>query len=344
MFATLQSGMENRVEIKTVSDELGKLMFVQWDDHTTKVFRSKKDSVFKSAFKNTEAQVGDPLDADLENAIAPSWITADEKKSLTHYYDIGGKAYSLLTESGHWFYAPKKIFEQTPFYTSNNNPLNVVLSDATTVNFPITKKLLGVQIPLIPETLKEGNTPLKTIAQKFYDNATEQDVQIKEVEGVKLLFVNLGTSTKVFAGTPSSIFQNAFKAGEVFDAKKVVYDATKVQAPHWVDLNKDVELYNKIIKDGNLIGYSLKNKDNDWFYAPIKFFEVSFSVDGKPAGATIAVKAGETLSSLSNPEKSGYTFEGRYTESDFKNKFEMGKTPVVSDLVLYAKFTRRASS
>lgn len=161
------------------------------------------------------------------------------------------------------------------------------MKDENTVDFENTKKLLEPEIPRIDPTIMEGKTPLKTIAENFAKYGTEKDVEIKEVEGLKLLFVNLkftnekneviNTSTKVFFSQPGSIFTGAFKDG--FELKdNIFWDEKNPVAPEWVknDLSKDnVVLYNPVTKEGNLIGYTLKTKKNHWFYAPKKSFKTT---------------------------------------------------------------------
>ena len=40
----------------------------------------------------------------------------------------------------------------------------------------------------------------------------------------------------------------------------------------WVDTSKAVKKYNEVKKDGVVIGYTLKNEANQWFYAKKKNF------------------------------------------------------------------------
>lgn len=55
------------------------------------------------------------------------------------------------------------------------------------------------------------------------------------------------------------------------------------------------------------------------------------------------VSAGGTIASLPEPEYSGYTFEGWYTQYSGGERFIAGTTKVSADLILYARWTRVAA-
>ena len=117
-----------------------------------------------------------------------SWV--DTSKAVKKYNEVKKDGvvigYTLKNEANEWFYAKKKNFTVTPFYTSNNNPIPVVLNAAgTEVDMVGTKAVL---LPLIP-TITDAK--LKAEAESFANTATASDVEIKEIEGVKLLFVKV---------------------------------------------------------------------------------------------------------------------------------------------------------
>ena len=67
-------------------------------------------------------------------------------------------------------------------------------------------------------------------------------------------------------------------------------------------------------------------------------FTVTFNTDGASSIASQTVKEGEKAVKPADPLKSGYKFEGWYSDSSFTTKFDF-KTPITFDITLYAKFT-----
>ena len=67
-------------------------------------------------------------------------------------------------------------------------------------------------------------------------------------------------------------------------------------------------------------------------------FTVTFNTDGASSIASQTVKEGEKAVRPADPLKSGYKFEGWYSDSSFTTKFDF-KTPITFDITLYAKFT-----
>lgn len=198
----------------------------------TIVYFLAKDSKLKGLFSRIPKNLkkGD-VTYDAEKIQKPSWVTEEDMKELAGYIELkeGDKiiGYGLKTKNEKRFYAPVKkeapIVPSEPeiplnkkaFYTSNNFPFEVVMKDEKTVDLEKTKALLTPRISEIPEDKMEGKTPLKVIAEKFAKEATEDDVEIKEIKGLKLLFVslkfdsesheNVNTSTKVFFSESNSI-------------------------------------------------------------------------------------------------------------------------------------------
>lgn len=318
------------VEIKKIHNQ--RILFVKTDPGTTKVFRDSKDPLFQNAFRNTQATKGAPVDADIAQAIAPNWISDAEKGDITHSVTIGNDGYTLLTKTGHWFYAPLKL-NIVHFYGSNNGELEVVMKDENTVDLIQTKKRLEPKIPLLPANLQEE-------ARDFADNATDADVVIKEIEGVKLLFVKTSKHTKVFRSPDTdTMFQNAFKAGTEMN-NDVVY-ADNVVKPDWVDITKKVTHYNEIKKADKVIGYALKTEDKHWFYAPVAH-RVNFEMDGAAAIADQIIPLNGKAIKPTNPSKTGYRFDGWFADKAFKTAFDFTKT-ITEHTTVYAKWTRNST-
>ena len=253
--ALANNATENQVEIRTV--EGVDVLFVDlWT--STKAFFAQQNSMFKDAFKgwsdiNASVQYENPEKA--------SWV--DTSKAVKKYNEVKKDGvvigYTLKNEANQWFYAKKKNFTVTNFYTSNNNAIPVVLNAAgTEVDMVGTKAVL---LPLIP-TITDAK--LKAEAESFANTATVSDVEIKEIEGVKLLFVKVGNGMKTFAATQNSMFKEAFKGWSDINASVQYENPEKAS---WVDTSKAVKKYNEVKKDGVVIGYTLKNEANEWFYA-----------------------------------------------------------------------------
>ena len=253
--ALANNATENQVEIRTV--EGVDVLFVDlWT--STKAFFAQQNSMFKDAFKgwsdiNASVQYENPEKA--------TWV--DTSKAVKKYNEVKKDGvvigYTLKNEANQWFYAKKKNFTVTNFYTSNNNAIPVVLNAAgTEVDMVGTKAVL---LPLIP-TITDAK--LKAEAESFANTATVSDVEIKEIEGVKLLFVKVGNGMKTFAATQNSMFKEAFKGWADINASVQYENPEKAS---WVDTSKAVKKYNEVKKDGVVIGYTLKNEANEWFYA-----------------------------------------------------------------------------
>lgn len=318
-------------DVKIEEIEGVKLLFVKTSKHT-KVFRTPDtDTMFQNAFKGgQEMNIGVVY---TDAIVKPDWV--DTSKKVTHYNEIKKAdkviGYALKTEDHHWFYAPKKEFTITPFYTSNNNIVPVVMKDPMTIDLPATKSVL---YPLIKDIT---NPKDKAFAETFIKTATEKDVEIKEIKDVKVLFVNLGTSTKAFAGEVSSPFQNAFKEGTAINANIVYHSPIK---PTWAT-SSDVKKYNEIKKADKLIGYTLKDADNHWFYASAAH-RVNFDTDGATAIADQSIPLDGKATKPTDPSKAGYRFDGWFADKAFKTAFDFTKV-ITEHTTVYAKWTRRSS-
>ena len=253
--ALANNATENQVEIRTV--EGVDVLFVDlWT--STKAFFAQQNSMFKDAFKgwsdiNASVQYENPEKA--------SWV--DTSKAVKKYNEVKKDGvvigYTLKNEANQWFYAKKKNFTVTNFYTSNNNAIPVVLNAAGT-----EVDMVGTKAVLLPLISTITDAKLKAEAENFANTATASDVEIKEIEGVKLLFVKVGNGMKTFAATQNSMFKDAFKGWSDINASVQYENPEKAS---WVDTSKAVKKYNEVKKDGVVIGYTLKNEANEWFYA-----------------------------------------------------------------------------
>ena len=294
--ALANNATENQVEIRTV--EGVDVLFVDlWT--STKAFFAQQNSMFKEAFKGW-ADIN--ASVQYENPEKASWV--DTSKAVKKYNEVKKDGvvigYTLKNEANQWFYAKKKNFTVTPFYTSNNNPIPVVLNAAgTEVDMVGTKAVL---LPLIP-TITDAK--LKAEAESFANTATASDVEIKEIEGVKLLFVKVGNGMKTFAATQNSMFKEAFKGWADINASVQYENPEKAS---WVDTSKAVKKYNEVKKDGVVIGYTLKNEANQWFYAKKKQYTPVHRGGGSGGGGSSASTTTPSTSVVSGVSSSVNTW------------------------------------
>lgn len=76
-------------------------------------------------------------------------------------------------------------------------------------------------------------------------------------------------------------------------------------------------------------------------WAPVTY-EVAFNSNGGTTVATQKVENGKTAERPTDPKKTGYSFEGWYTDSALTKVFDFN-TPITSNVTLYAKWEKSAS-
>ncbi len=83
-------------------------------------------------------------------------------------------------------------------------------------------------------------------------------------------------------------------------------------------------------------GYGIANAYNA-MTVNVQQFTVNFDTDGGTIIDSLTVFSGTTIN-VADPTKTGFTFEGWFTDSSLTTAFHMGVDPVTSNLTLYAKF------
>ena len=199
----------------------------------------------------------------------------------------------------------------TNFYTSNKNPIPVVL-DGTNLNLEETKAVLKKNIDLT----KPENAEIKALMSL---NSVENTVEVKEVGGEKLLFVNVNKidpskqQTQVYREKTDGIFgANAFKNNTETEAKvvSISFDLKNAVAPSWVNLDEAIKSYNVVMSGGKEIWYTLHTKDSfGRFYAPKKY-TITFDSNGGSKIEKITQVYGTTITPPANPTRSCYRFNG----------------------------------
>ncbi len=91
--------------------------------------------------------------------------------------------------------------------------------------------------------------------------------------------------------------------------------------------------------DGGWGGYSKLEPSTP---TPATTFTVTFNSNGGTAVAKQTVQSGKTATKPANPTKSGYTFDGWYSDSALTKSFNFS-TPITVDTTLYAKWKENSS-
>ena len=71
-------------------------------------------------------------------------------------------------------------------------------------------------------------------------------------------------------------------------------------------------------------------------------YTVTFNSNGGSEVATQTVKNGKTVSNPENPTKTGFLFDGWYSDSELKNLFDFA-TPITGNIALYAKWQEKVT-
>ena len=80
-----------------------------------------------------------------------------------------------------------------------------------------------------------------------------------------------------------------------------------------------------------------------WVVAETEMFTVTFDTDGGSTISSQTVAKGETPNRPNDPIKTGYKFEGWFSDSNLKEPFDF-EEPIVSDTVVYAKWIESGTS
>ena len=149
-------------------------------------------------------------------------------------------------------YEVKDCPQATNFYTSNKNPIPVVL-DGTTIKLEETRAVLRKLVLANPAF--SSNALIGTL---LVLPSLKNVVEIEEVAGEKLLFVNnlKEKKTQVYREKFDGIFgDKAFKNNTETEGKvaNISFNLSNAVAPSWVNKNEAIKSYNVISKDGKEI-------------------------------------------------------------------------------------------
>ena len=202
----------------------------------------------------------------------------------------------------------------TKFYGSSNVNYVPVALDGETIKLNETHALIRKVTGMSPE--------MTTVHDKILEfTDTKNLLEIKEVAGEKLLFVNVTkdwkNQTKVFRAKNDGIFgADVFKSAEPTTAiDAITPDLDHAIVPSWVNKNHSIKAYHEITKDGKVIGYTLQTAKPDYgrFYAP-KNYTITFDSNGGSKVEKITQVYGITITPPANPTRSCHRF--RWWSSD----------------------------
>jgi len=207
-------------------------------------------------------------------------------------------------------YEVKDCPAETKFYGSSNISYVPVALDGDAIKLNETHALIRKVADVTPEMTTVHNRILE-----FTD--TTNLLEIKEVAGEKLLFVNMvadwKNQTKVFRAKNDGIFGvDVFKsAGATTAIDAITPDLDRAIVPSWVNKNHAIKAYHEIKKDGKVIGYTLQTAKPDYgrFYAPKKY-TITFDSNGGSKIEKITQVYGTTITPPANPTRSCYRFNG----------------------------------
>ena len=207
-------------------------------------------------------------------------------------------------------YEVKDCPAETKFYGSSNIGYVPVALDGDAIKLNETHALISKVADVTPEMTTVHNRILE-----FTD--TTNLLEIKEVAGEKLLFVNMvadwKNQTKVFRAKNDGIFgADVFKSvGATTAIDAITPDLDHAIVPSWVNKNHAIKAYHEITKDGKVIGYTLQTAKPDYgrFYAPKKY-TITFDSNGGSKIEKITQVYGTTITPPANPTRSCYRFNG----------------------------------
>ena len=207
-------------------------------------------------------------------------------------------------------YEVKDCPAETKFYGSSNVNYIPVALDGETIKLNETHALIRKVTGMSPE--------MTTVHDKILEfTDTTNLLEIKEVAGEKLLFVNVAkdwkNQTKVFRAKNDGIFwAEVFKSvGALTTTDSITPDLDHAIVPSWVNKNHSIKAYHEITKDGKVIGYTLQTAKPDYgrFYAPKKY-TITFDSNGGSKVERITQVYGTTITPPANPTRSCYRFNG----------------------------------
>ena len=311
-------------------------LVVEWDS-ANGVYAENYDIVLTNTTIESRVETkGNKQDAILFNNPSASNRVLVDGSSILQYEEnslvsLGWDKNKLILNSGIYSSDPKvKYLWETKCSIKNADSKYEVKDCPTETKFYGSSNVNYVPVALDGETIKlnethalirkvTGMSPEMTIVHdkilEFTD--TTNLLEIKEVAGEKLLFVNVTkdwkNQTKVFRAKNDGIFgADVFKSAEPTTAiDAITPDLDHAIVPSWVNKNHSIKAYHEIMKDGKVIGYTLQTAKPDYgrFYAPKKY-TITFDSNGGSKVEKITQVYGTTITPPANPTRSCYRFNG----------------------------------
>ena len=195
------------------------------------------------------------------------------------------------------------------FYTSNGNAIPIVLEE-TNIKLEETRAVLRKLVLANP-----AFSTNELIGAVLVLPSLKNVVEIKEVAGEKLLFVNnlKEKKTQVYREKTDGIFPSgSFKNdwATPYEANSISFDLKNAVAPSWVKLDEGIKSYNVVMSGNKEIWYTLHTKKNfGRFYAP-KNYTITFDANGGSKVEKITQGYGTAVTAPANPTRRCHNFKG----------------------------------
>ena len=290
MIAALNESDLSNLEIKEINGE--KVLFINMNGQTsipnpgTWVFVENASGPLHWVFMTNDQLDGDNVvDSnlyDVSEAVSPKWVNlASSTVRHTTAVEVGGKTigYAIYSEKdgiNGWSYAPAKAANTTKFYIQKNTTsyLPLVLNDDNSID------LVNTKIAVAADT--NVNEAYKGMIAALNESDLS-NLEIKEINGEKVLFINMNGQTSipnpgtwVFVENASGPLHWVFMTNDQLDGDNVVdsnlYDVSEAVSPKWVNLASSTVRHTTAVEvGGKTIGYAIyseKDGINGWSYAP----------------------------------------------------------------------------
>ncbi len=120
-------------------------------------------------------------------------------------------------------------------------------------------------------------------------------------------------------------------------------DNTSLNYGNYVAFNVFSNMEGGVVTDNTSGNIIIKGAANNIVIQPKSIFNISFISNGGTKIADQTVGKGTTITTPSQPERSGYTFCGWYKDAEFATPWDFDKGTVTKDTILYAKWKQNES-
>ncbi len=261
----------------------------------------------------------------------------------TTYADYGYRFYYLLDEC-------------TDFSNAYNQQEGLII-----YNQPVPVPESNLTVSIVPSFANNGKAVKITYQLKNNGSESEiisiaggSDVQIGNNDGAPMTRLNDGRGFMMYNGSDQFNFFGLNTVGVTnvdtfwFGSLRYLYENYFIQQKETtisgVDSAMAYSWQNKTITPGQARNFSiLIGIGGAGSEIPTEIGVNFDSQGGSDVDTIIVAMAGDTISAPADPTRSGYTFDGWYTEPECTNKFNFS-TPITATITLYAKWVQDTPS